>query len=305
MSCVTSRSTRIAGILYAIAAFASWGFLPLYWHSLDVVPAAEILAHRILWSFAFTFLLMIICGSWKKVREVFSNKLSLIGVILSSILISMNWFTYIWAINNNHIIESSLGYYINPLFSVLLGVIVLRERLNSWQLTSLSMAFVGVSIITFQYGKIPWVALSLTLTFGLYGLVKKVISLDSLTGLFFETLLVSPLALYYIIGKQGYGNGFFGITSTGIISLLIFSGVVTSLPLLWFSKAAKMIPLSTIGFTQYLAPSITLILGIIVFREPFTIADIISFGFIWCALIIYSISQTAIKDIKGSGAKGV
>lgn len=297
MSPKSGSGSNAAGIMYAVIAFTAWGFLPLYWHSLNKVPAAEILAHRILWSFVFSGSLLIIYGRWKNVRELISGRSGIPAILLSSVLISANWFIYIWAINNNHVVETSLGYYINPLFNVFLGVVVLGERLNSWQAASLVTAFLGVTVLTVEYGKVPWIALCLALTFGLYGLVKKLTVLDSLTGLVLETLLVAPAAVFYLMNKHFQGTAALGTAATGTVILLILSGVVTALPLLWFAQAAKLIPLSTVGFAQYLSPSITLVLGILVFHEPFTKAEAISFGLIWAALFLYSVSKTAIKDI--------
>jgi chloramphenicol-sensitive protein RarD len=207
-------------------------------------------------------------------------------------LISVNWLTYIWAINSNQIVEASMGYYINPLFCVFLGVIVLRERLNLWQWIALALAFIGVLFLTIKYGRIPWIALILTFTFGLYGLSKKIVPVDSLITLGLETFLAAPFCLTYIAFKQYQGEGSLGTISPGITMMLIFSGVVTAFPLLWFARAAKKIPLSKVGFIQYLAPTLALLLGVIIYKEPFTRIHLISFGCIWCALIIYSFSHT-------------
>jgi chloramphenicol-sensitive protein RarD len=208
-------------------------------------------------------------------------------------LISVNWFLYIWAVNSNHIVEASMGYYISPLFLAFLGILVLREQLNFWQLVALISASIGVIIMTVEYGQVPWIALTLTFTFGLYGLSKKIVRVDSLIGLGLETLLVSPLCLAYITLKYHQGSGVFGVAPMTITMLLMFSGVVTALPLLWFAQAAKKIPLSKVGFIQYLAPTLTLFLGVIIFKEPFTKVHLVSFGCIWWALIIYSFSHTS------------
>lgn len=295
MKSTTSRSTHLVGILYACAAFTLWGLLPLYWKLLKEMPATEILAHRVLWCFVFVLGLLTVWGRWRDLRAALTKGSTLGAVLLSSLLISFNWFLYIWAINNNHLVESSLGYYINPLLNVLLGVVVLKERLNGWQLVSLLLALTGVSIITLQYGKVPWISLSLALSFALYGLVKKLTRLDAITGLAIETMMVAPVAFGYILLKQFRGTGSFGSANLSITLLLIFSGVVTALPLLCFARGANLVPLSTIGFTQYLSPSITLLLGIFVFREPFTKVEMLSFAFIWGALVVYSVSQSSLK----------
>lgn len=189
-----------------------------------------------------------------------------------------------------------MGYYITPLFSVLLGLLVLRERLNFWQWIALILAVVGVLIMTVRYGRIPWIAIILTFTFGLYGLAKKIVPVGSLIGLGLETLLVAPFCFGYILFTHYQGEGSLGTISLSISVLLILSGVVTALPLLWFAQAAKKIPLSKVGFLQYLAPSLALLLGVFIYKEPFTSVHLMSFGFIWCALILYSLSQTSLLE---------
>ncbi len=285
--------SKYIGIWYAVAAYTAWGFLPLYWKGLQQVPAAEILAHRILWSFLFVSAILVVYGRWRSIKEVIADRKNRIGIFLGALMISANWFIYIWAINADQIVEASLGYYINPILMILLGLAVLRERLDFWQLISVLMASTGVAIITLQYGKIPWVALSLALTFGLYGLVKKLVKVDSIIGLALETIFVAPVALIYVITKQLGGTGSFGTVSFNITLLLICSGVATATPLLWFAQGAKRVPLSTIGFIQYLSPSISLLLGIFLYKEQFTKVHLISFGFIWCALVMYTVSRTS------------
>lgn len=281
------------GIWYVVGAFITWGILPLYWKLFKQISAGEILAHRILWSFVFVAIMLIYQGRLKTVKEVILNPSSLLKVLLSSLLISSNWFIYIWAVNTEKVIEASLGYYINPLLTVALGVIVLRERLSFWQLISFVIAVIGVLIMTIQYGMIPWVAISLALTFALYSLAKKTTKLESMTAVAVETLLVTPLALGYIIYKQAIGLGSIGNVPLGTTVMLMFSGILTALPLLWFAQGAKRVPLSTVGFIQYLSPTISLFLGIFVFRESFTTTHMFSFALIWVALALYSMSQTS------------
>ncbi len=293
-SVLSTSNDRIIGIWYALAAFTAWGVLPLYWKVLKLIPAGEILAHRVLWSFIFVSVILFLYGRWNNVKEIISGKYNVFVIFLGALLISANWFIYIWAVNTNHVVEASLGYYINPLFNVILGMVVLREQLNFWQLISLLLAFSGVVIIAAQYGKIPWIALSLALSFGLYGLVKKLVNIDSIVGLALETAFVAPVALVYLILIQAKGTGSFGAVPISIIFLLICSGIVTALPLLWFAQGAKRVPLSTVGFIQYLSPSISLLLGVFIFKEPFTKINFLSFGFIWLALALYSSSQTNI-----------
>ena len=283
------RKIYIRGIAYTVAAFTAWGILPLYWKALKQVPAGEILAHRIFWSFIFAAAALFIYGRRNEFISMLSIRSNRVYALLCAGLISANWFTYIWAVNAGHVVEASLGYYINPLFSVFLGVVVLKEKLNFWQVCSILLAAAGVAVITATYGRIPWIALILTLTFGIYGLVKKLAGIESLMGLTLETVVIAPAALGYIVFKQAAGTGNLGY-SLSLAALLVFSGIVTGLPLLWFAKGAQIVPLSTVGLTQYLAPTITLFLGVFIFREPFTSVEAISFGLIWVALLIYSLS---------------
>ena len=283
------------GVLYALLAFVLWGGLPLYWKVLKTVSAEEILSNRIIWSFVFVSILMTMFKQWDKFILILKSKRNLKLIFLCSIMITVNWFTYIWAVNNNHIVDTSLGYYINPLFSVFLGVSVLKEKINKMQAVSLLLAAIGVILVTIQYGKIPWIALTLAISFGLYGLFKKMLTVDSMTGLTLETAILMPVALAFVLFKQITGIGALGTDSILTTVLLIGAGIVTATPLLFFAKAAKRVELSTIGFLQYISPTIGLILGITVYKENFTSVHIISFGFIWLALIIYSFSNTSFK----------
>lgn len=287
-----SQKNSFIGVCYAIAAFTAWGFLPLYWKALEQVPAMEILAHRILWSFVFVLTAVLMYNRWKNFKEILLNKSNRLTILLSTLLISANWFIYIWAVNNEHVVDASLGYYINPLLTIFLAMVILKERLNFWQLISLVLALIGVLIITLKYAQIPWIALSLALTFAMYSLVKKLSNFDSVNGLALETITVVPISLIFIIFKQVDGTAAFGISSIYTTLLLIGAGVVTALPLLWFAQGARRVSLSTIGFIQYIAPSITLFLGVFLFKEPFTTLHVLSFVFIWCALTLYSLSQT-------------
>jgi chloramphenicol-sensitive protein RarD len=297
-------NNNIAGTLYALAAFIAWGLLPAYWKLLKQVPSPEILCHRIFWSFVFVSLVLLVKGQWGKIVRTLSVKRHCLAILLSTLLISVNWFVYIWAVNANHMVEASMGYYINPLFCVFLGVSVLRERVSFWQGIAFALALAGVLIMTVTYGRVPWIALSLTLTFGLYGLSKKLVTVDSLTALGLETMFVTPLCLLYLGNKHVQGTGAFGMISLSITMLLLFSGVVTALPLLWFAQATKKIPLSKVGFIQYVAPTLALLLGVFVYKEPFTRVHLLSFGCIWCALALYSLSNTALlKHVRPGGER--
>jgi chloramphenicol-sensitive protein RarD len=286
-----SSHAQLAGTLYALAAFLLWGVLPAYWKLLGHMPALEILSHRIFWSCVFVSAILLVKGQWLNVVRPLANPRQAVGMVCSTLLISLNWFLYIWAVNSAHMVEASMGYYINPLISVALGVLVFRERFGLWERIALGLATVGVLIVTVSYGRFPWISLTLAFSFGLYGLVKKLTPVGSLAALGLETLLMAPLCLFYI-GLRGYrGVGAFGASSWQTTALLVFAGVVTALPLFWFAQAAKLIPLSRVGFLQYLAPSLMLLLGVLVYGEQFTRAHLLSFGCIWCALLIYSGSQ--------------
>lgn len=280
------------GVGYAVIAFASWGILPLYWKALRDVPAPQILAHRILWSFVFVGVLLTIRRHWNGLRQALASRRARWAAGFGAFFISCNWFIYIWAVNSGHVVEASMGYYINPLLSVALGVVVLKEKLGFWQWISIALAFFGVFVSAVQLGKVPWVALMLAITFALYGLVKKKANLDALIALGLETAAVMPLALGYVLYCHGQGTGVFGEKTWVITLFLIGAGVVTAMPLLWFAQAARRIPLSTVGFIQYISPSLTLILGIFVFGESFTQTHVISFGLIWAALILFSCAGT-------------
>lgn len=284
------------GVWYSIIAYVVWGVLPIYWKLVDSVPPDQILAHRIIWSLVFMAIILIFINKWKvflkDVKTIFSNKKLLTAILLSSITISINWFIYIWSVNTDRVVEASLGYYINPLISVLLGIIVLKEKLSFWQLVSFCLAAIGVANLTFQHGSIPWAAITLAVSFGFYGLFKKKVNLGSLTGLAVETLMIAPIAIFYLLFTHISKNGAFSLAAPSVSALLIGAGIATAVPLLLFASGARRIPLSMVGFLQYIAPTIQLLLGIFLFHEPFTSDHLISFIFIWTALTIFSIGRT-------------
>lgn len=285
------KKSSLVGFLYGGAAYVLWGILPLYWKLLERIPAMEILAHRILWSFVFVCGLLYFQKNLHKCKEVLSNRRDRIYILCATVFITINWGTYIWAVNSNHVVEASMGYYMNPLIVILLGVLILKEKLNIWQKISLMMASIGVCVITIGYGQIPWISFILALTFALYGLMKKMVPVGSTIGLALETTILMPLTLIYIIFRQVNGIGALGNIPAMTALILIGSGIATALPLLWFAEGTKRIPLSAMGFLQYISPTISLILGVFVFNEQFTKTHLISFGFIWCGLLVYSISQ--------------
>lgn len=284
------------GMIYAALSYLLWGLFPLYWKPINHVPAFEILAHRIFWAFVFMMILLVCLKKTRAFllgfKQMAMKPVMLLLIILASVLVSANWFIYIWAVNHGHVIESSLGYYINPLISVLLGILFLKEKLNVWQLIAFLLAAAGVAVLIIEYGRMPWIALALALTFGFYGLTKKIVRADSILGIAYETLFVTPVALFYLIHIQVKGTAAFGTESLTTTLLLIGTGVVTAVPLLCFAEGARRISLTMIGFFQYISPTLTLILGIFVFKEPFSHTQFISFSFIWLALIVFSLSST-------------
>jgi chloramphenicol-sensitive protein RarD len=289
-------SKNMSGVTYAVLASLLWGILPIYWNLINYIPSIQILAHRIVWSFVFTSLLLLLNKQLSSLKAIVSKKTDIKLIFLASAVITINWGLYIWAVNNNQILESSMGYYIYPLISVLCGVAFFKEKLDVCQKVSLALALTGVIIQVVQYGKIPWVSLLLAVTFAYYGVLKKLIKVDSTIGLALETGIVTPIALIYILTKQLNGTGVLGSISAVDLLLLIGSGIVTAGPLLLLSIAAKKIPLSTLGFTQYISPTLGLIIGIFVYHEHFTMTHLVSFCFIWCGLIIYSLSQTELIE---------
>ncbi|GIO26771.1 EamA family transporter RarD [Ornithinibacillus bavariensis] len=297
------RNTDKIGVLYATFAYILWGFLPIYWKLIDHISAGEILAHRIIWSFVFMVLVVLFARKWSgfidECKAILHDKKKLISITLASIVISLNWLTYIWAVNSDHVIQASLGYYINPLVSILLAIIVLKEKLTRSQTLSVILAGVGVLYLTFSYGVFPWVSIFLAVTFALYGLFKKVVDIPAMFGLTIETMIVTPIALIYLLTLPE--NAFsFSAGSTQDNLFLMGAGIATAIPLLMFASGTKRIPLAMVGFLQYIAPTIMLIIGVFVYHETFQTEHLISFGFIWLALLIYlgSVYRFPVKKMK-------
>lgn len=282
------------GIIYAALSYFIWGLIPIYWKFVQHVSAGEILAHRVLWSFVFMIILLLLINKWRGflsfVKEIAYQPKKLAALLTASILVSINWGIFIWAVNSGHILQTSLGYYINPLVSVLLGVVVLKEKLSGAQILSFTLAGIGVLILTLHYGEVPWVALSLAVSFGLYGLAKKMIKVDAEIGLTLETMMVTPLAIIFMVYLLFTSKPlFFESASTSF--LLMGGGIATALPLLFFAKGAQKVPLSMMGILQYIAPTMTLLIGVFMYHEPFTKIHLLSFIFIWSALLIYAASH--------------
>lgn len=283
------------GIFFGLAAYVLWGILPVYWKALELVSPFEILSSRFMWSCVFVFLLIIFQKKWplfaKEVKQVFSNVKTGAAMAAADITISFNWGTFIWAVNNGHIVETSMGYYINPLVSILFAVVFLRERLDKMQLAAITCAFIGVASMVYSFGKIPWVSLTLAFTFALYGLLKKILPVSALTSIMLETLLITPLALVYEYSLWQQGVSFYASGNLQVIMMLTGAGVVTAIPLLLFTAGARLLPLKIIGFLQYISPTLTLLIGVFVYNEAFTASHLLAFGWIWAALLLFIVSQ--------------
>lgn len=283
------------GIFFGLAAYLLWGILPVYWKALELVSPFEILSSRFMWSCVFVFLLIIFQKKWplfaKEVKQVFSNVKTGAAMVAAGITISFNWGTFIWAVNNGHIVETSMGYYINPLVSILFAVVFLRERLDKMQLAAITCAFIGVASMVYSFGKIPWVSLTLAFTFALYGLLKKILPVSALTSIMLETLLITPLALVYEYSLWQQGVSFYASGNLQVIMMLTGAGVVTAIPLLLFTAGARLLPLKIIGFLQYISPTLTLLIGVFVYNEAFTASHLLAFGWIWAALLLFIVSQ--------------
>lgn len=277
------------GILAAIGAYALWGLLPIYWKAVRAVPSVEVVCHRMVWSFAFVALLLVGKNQWEWLRRARKSPTTLITCVGTSCLLALNWFTYIWAVNSGHIVDSSLGYFINPLISVLFGMLFLGERLRSWQWVAILVALGGVIFLTLGYGTFPWIALTLAITFGLYGLLRKTASLGALEGLSLEMTILFLPALVYLVHLESVGAASFGHTGATTSLLLALAGVATALPLIWFAYGARKVTLATVGILQYIAPTMQFLLGVLVYGESFTTTRMVGFGAIWSALLIYSI----------------
>jgi chloramphenicol-sensitive protein RarD len=275
------------GIWNGLAAYAMWGFFPIYWKLLHEVPALQVIGHRIGWSFILLIAVILFTGRWKDFRSA-AVVPKVIGIYaVAGVLLSVNWLVYVWGVNSGFIVETSLGYFINPLISVLLGVLFLRERLRAMQWVAVGLAAAGVIYLTITYGSPPWIALSLAFSFGIYGLVKKLAPLGSLYGLVLETALVFPIALIYLGFVQATGTGAFLHQGALTDLLLIGTGAVTSIPLLMFASAARQIPLTMIGVLQYIAPTLQFLIGVFLYHEPFDQSHLIGFSLVWLALIIF------------------
>jgi len=285
------RSAEASGMLFGIGAYGLWGLFPLYWKRLELVPALQILAHRITWAFLLTLALSLLLGRGRAITLLLRQPRRLIATIVAGLLVTANWGIYIWAVNSGKILETSLGYYLNPLVSVALGGLVLKERIDKGVLWACGIAAVGIAILAISYGKLPWIALSLAFTFALYGLIKKVVALDALVGLAMETALVFPVALVWLAMEQKAGRGAFMTVGTVETLMLVLAGAVTALPLFLYSEGVKRVPLSRLGFLQYISPTSQLLLGIFVFGETLGPARAAAFACIVAALAVFAVTR--------------
>jgi chloramphenicol-sensitive protein RarD len=283
---VTDAARTRSGLLMGLGAYTIWGVLPLYFKAMAEVRATEIVAHRILWSLVFLGALATLWKRWPRVRAALGNRRVALTLLLTAILIGVNWLTYIYAVMTGHVLEGSLGYYLNPLVNVLLGVVLLKEQLSRLQKGAVLLAAAGVAILAFGAGGAIWISLTLAASFATYGYLRKVAPVESLEGLWIETLFLAPLALGWALWLAETGDSaFLDDRSTDL--LLIFGGALTAIPLLLFTAAAKRLPYSTLGFLQYVAPSLQFLLAVLAFGEPLTAAHIVCFGAIWIALAIF------------------
>jgi chloramphenicol-sensitive protein RarD len=277
------------GVLSAGLAFLCWGLFPLYFHAIAEVPPLQIMVHRVLWSLLFLAVILTVRRQWSWLAALKGQPRVIISFAVSALLLSGNWLLYIWAVNNGHVIEASLGYFINPLVNVMLGYLVLKERLRGGQWAAIALAALGVLWLTWQAGHMPWIALVLAASFGGYGLMRKTAQLGALEGLSFETMILFPFALAYLVWLTLHGQNSFVTTSSDTTRwLLVASGPITAIPLLLFASGARKIPLSVLGLLQYIGPTIQLSLGVFVFHEAFTRERLIGFALIWMALALYA-----------------
>ena len=279
------------GILLAVSAYCMWGFAPLYFKLLNHVSATEILIHRVIWSFVFMLIIMLFIGGFSRLRLLLKQPKQLMVLTITSIVIAGNWLLFIWAVNNDHMLDASLGYFINPLLNVLLGMLFLGERLRKLQWFAVTLASAGVLLQLISFGSIPIVSLALAGTFGFYALLRKKVNVDAKAGLLVETAVLLPVALIYLVATSDTATASMLTNDWQLNLLLMAAGIITSIPLLCFAGAAVRIPLSTLGFFQYIGPSIMFILAVSLFNEPFDAEKGVTFAFIWAALLIFTLDM--------------
>ena len=288
---------RRTGMMAALSTYLIWGVLPLYWNLLARAEANEILAHRIIWSFIFMVVVLMVTKRWQSFKEdcraLWQNKKRGAILLLAAFTISLHWVTYIWAVNHGHVIDTSIGYYINPLMSVLFGIVFFRERISGLKKISLLLAAIGIVLMTYQLGKLPWVAVVLAVSFSVYGALKKQLHLNPFSSITLETLLMVPFAVPYIgmLIMMSPANHF-SLATPDLALYLMGTGVVTAVPLVLFSYGANLLPLNVLGFFQYISPTIGLLLGIFFFHETFGMAQISALGFVWAAIVLFTVAES-------------
>lgn len=283
-------------MIAALSTYLIWGVLPLYWNLLARAEANEILAHRIIWSFFFMVVVLMVTKRWQSFKEdcraLWQNKKRGAILLLAAFTISLNWLTYIWAVNHGHVIDTSIGYYINPLMSVLFGIVFFRERISGLKKISLLLAAIGIVLMTYQLGKLPWVAVVLAVSFSVYGALKKQLHLNPFSSITLETLLMVPFAVPYIGILMMSPANHFSLATPDLALYLMGTGVVTAVPLVLFSYGANLLPLNVLGFFQYISPTIGLLLGIFFFHETFGMAQISALGFVWAAIVLFTVAES-------------
>lgn len=287
---------RRTGMMAALSTYLIWGILPLYWNLLARAEANEILAHRIVWSFFFMVIVLIVTKRWQSFKEdcraLWQDKKRGLILLLAAFIISLNWLTYIWAVNHDHVIDTSIGYYINPLMSVLFGIVFFRERVSGLKKISLLLAAIGIVLMTYQLGKLPWVAVVLAVSFSVYGALKKQLHLNPFSSITLETMLMMPFAVPYIGILMASPVNHFSLATPDLALFLMGTGVVTAVPLVLFSYGANLLPLNVLGFFQYISPTIGLLLGIFFFHESFGMAQISALGFVWAAIVLFTVAES-------------
>lgn len=287
---------RRTGMIAALSTYLIWGVLPLYWNLLARAEANEILAHRIIWSFVFMVVVLMVTKRWQNFKEdcraLWQDKKRGAILLLAAFTISLNWLTYIWAVNHGHVIDTSIGYYINPLMSVLFGIVFFRERISGLKKISLLLAAIGIVLMTYQLGKLPWVAVVLAVSFSVYGALKKQLHLNPFSSITLETLLMVPFAVPYIGMLMMSPANHFSLATPDLALYLMGTGVVTAVPLVLFSYGANLLPLNVLGFFQYISPTIGLLLGIFFFHETFGMAQISALGFVWAAIVLFTVAES-------------
>ncbi len=292
----------LAGAAFAVAAYGSWGFNPIYFKAVSQVPALEILCHRVVWSILLLAGLVTLMRRWPAVGAAFASRWVMLTLVVTTLIIGGNWLLFIWATNQAHMLQVSLGYYMNPLLNVLLGVVALKERLTRTQLAAVALAVLGVLNMTIQVGALPWVSLALAGSFALYGLLRKIVGVASIEGLFIEVLLLTPFAGFWLVWLDRAGIGHFARETLSLDLLLVFAGPMTTFPLIWFASAARRLRLAILGFFQYIAPSLQFALAVFVYGEDFTQAHLVTFALIWTAIAVVSVDSLRRLRVRAAAA---